>query len=68
MQVANFQAIRPMVNGVSRKSLSKKYKVKVVNFPSETSDKILDHLEKIIREKPDDVIVHVGTNNLMLTY
>ena len=46
-----------MVNGISEK-------VKIVNFPGGTSEKILEKMDDIIKEQPDDLIVHVGTNDL----
>ena len=39
-------------------------KVKVVNFPGGTSEKITDQLDGPIKGKPDDLIVHVGTNDI----
>ena len=53
-----------MVNGFSEKGLSVNYKGKIVNFPGGTSEKILEKLDVIIKEKPDDLIVHVGTNDV----
>ena len=57
-----------MVNDISEKGLSVNHKVKV-NFPggtseNGTSEKILGKLDIIIKEKPDDLIVHVGTNDI----
>ena len=40
-----------MVNGISEKCLSVKHKVKIVNFPGGTSEKILEKLDVIIKEK-----------------
>ena len=54
----------PMVNGISEKGLSVNHKVKIVNFPGGTSEKILEKLDDIIKEQPEDLIVHVGTNDL----
>ena len=53
-----------MVNGISEKGLSVNHKVKIVNFPGGTSEKILEKLDDIIKEQPEDLIVHVGTNDL----
>ena len=53
-----------MVNGISEKGLSVNHKVKIVNFPGDTSERILQKLDDIIKEQPDDLIVHVGTNDL----
>ena len=53
-----------MVNGISEKGLSVNHKVKIVNFPCGTNEKILEKLDDIIKEKPDDLIVHVETNDI----
>ena len=53
-----------MVNGISEKGLSVNYKVKIVNYPGGTSEKILEELDVIIKEKPDDLIVYAGTNDI----
>ena len=50
-----------MVNGISEKGLSVNHKVKIVKFPG---GKILQKLDVIIKEKPDDLIVYVGTNDI----
>ena len=56
-----------MVNGISEKGLSVSHKVKIVNFPGVTSEKILEKLDVIIKEKPDDVIFHVRTSDTLIT-
>ena len=53
-----------MVNGISEKGLSVNHKVKIMNFPGGTSDRILEKLDDIIKEKPGDLIVHAGTNGI----
>ena len=53
-----------MVNDISEKGFSVKHKVKILNFPGGTSKKILEKLYDIIKEQPDDLIVHVGTDDL----
>ena len=53
-----------MVNGISEKGLSVNHKIKIVNFPGSTNEKILEKLDDIIKEKPGDLIVHVGTNDI----
>ena len=52
------------VNGISEKGLSVNHKVQIVNFPGGASEKILEKLDVIIKEKPDDLIVHVGTKDV----
>ena len=54
----------PMVNGISEKGLSFNHKVKIVNLPGGTNEKILGKLDNIIKEKPDHLIVHVGNNDI----
>ena len=53
-----------MVNGISEKGLSVNHKVKFVNFQGGTSEKILEKLDVIIKENPDNLIVHVRTNDI----
>ena len=53
-----------MVNGISEKGLSINYKVKLVNFSGSTSEKILGKMDYIIKEKPEDLIFHAGTNDI----
>ena len=36
----------------------------MINFPGGTSEKITDQLDDLIEGKPDDFIVHVGTNGI----
>ena len=55
-----------VVNGICEKGLSVNYKVKILNFLGGISEKILDKLDVIIKEKPDDLVVHVGTNNITI--
>ena len=54
-----------MINGISEKGPSVSHKVKTVRSPDGTSEKILDKLDDIIKEKPDDLIIHVGKNHIM---
>ena len=53
-----------MVNGISENGLIVNYKEKIVNFPGSTSEKILEKLDDIIKEKPEDLIFHAGTNDI----
>ena len=53
-----------MLTNVSEKGLRKIHKVRVINFPGGTSEKITDQLDDLIKEKSDNLIVHVGTNDI----
>ena len=53
-----------IMNGISEEGLSVNCKVKIVNFSGSTCEKILEKLDDIIKEKPDDLMVHVGTNDI----
>ena len=53
-----------MLNNISEKGLSKTHKVKVINLPGGTSEKITDQLDDLIKRKPDDLIVHARTNDI----
>ena len=46
------------------KRLSKNRSVKVNNIPGEASDVILHKLDNFLKNKPDGLIVHAGTNNI----
>ena len=52
-----------MVNDISEKGVSVNYKVKVANFPV-VQVKRSRELDDIVKEKPDDLIVHAGTNDI----
>ena len=49
-----------MMNNIN--GLSKSNAVLVKNFPGATSEKILEEMDGIIKQKPDSIIVHAGTN------
>ena len=51
-----------MVNNINECGLSKTNKVLVRNFPGASSEKILEQMDEIIKEKPDPIIIHAGTN------
>ena len=53
-----------LVNVISEKGFSVNHKVKIVNFPGGPSEKILEKLDGIIKEKPHELIFHVGTNDI----
>ena len=54
-----------MVNDILEKGLSVNRKVKNVDFPGGTRGKILRKVDDKIKEQPDDLLVHVGTNDLI---
>ena len=51
-----------MVNNINEFGLSKSNTVLVKIFPGATSEKLLEEMDKIIKEKPDSIIIHSGTN------
>ena len=53
-----------MLNGLHEKGLSMNHKVKVKNYPGGTSETILDNIDDIVKNKPDFLIIHAGTNDL----
>ena len=53
-----------MLNNVNSCGLSKSKKVEVLNFPVATSIDIVKKMEDILEDKPQSLIVHVGTNDL----
>ena len=53
-----------LLNCIHEKGLSKNQSVKVNNIPGGTSDAILDKLDYFLKNKPDGLIVHAGTNDI----
>ena len=53
-----------MLKNISEKGLSKIHKVRVINFLGGTSEKITDQLDDLIKGKPDDLIIHVRSNDI----
>ena len=54
-----------MLNGMHEKVMSKNYIVKVNNIPGGTSATILENIDQLVKTKPDCLIVHAGTNDLV---
>ena len=54
-----------LLNGINEKGLSKNHSVKVNNIPGGTSDVILDKFDDFLKNKPDGLIVHAGTNDII---
>ena len=52
-----------LLNAINEKGLSN-HSVKVNNIPGGTSDIILDKLDDFLKNKPDGLIVHAGTNDI----
>ena len=53
-----------MSTGISGKSLSKKHNVSVTSFSGGTSEKIIQNVHDLLKDKPDDIVIHVGTNDI----
>ena len=53
-----------MVNDIYEKGLSVNHKVKIVNFPGSTCEKVLEKLDDIIKENLADLMVHAGINDI----
>ena len=54
-----------LLNGINEKGLSKRHKVKIVNKPGATSERLLlEDLDNLIKYQPESVIIHAGTNDL----
>ena len=51
-----------MVNNVNERGLSKSNTVLVKSFSGAASEKILEEMDEIIKEKPDSIIIHAGPN------
>ena len=54
-----------MLNGINERGLSKHQNVKIQNFLAGTTETILDNVETLVAEKPDCIIMHAGTNDIM---
>ena len=53
-----------MVKHINGLGISKNDQVQVKTYPGATTDDIMDYIKPTIRQKPDIVIVHSGTNDL----
>ena len=54
-----------VLHGINERGLSKHQNVKIQNFPGGTTETILDKVETLVAEKPDCIIIHAGTNDIM---
>ena len=53
-----------MLSGTDERRISKRdRKVKVKNFPGATIDNTYDHIKPLLKKCPDNILLHVGTNN-----
>ena len=52
------------LSAINERGLSKSNKAFVKNVLGATSEKILEEMNEIIKEKPDSTIIHAGTNDL----
>ena len=53
-----------MLTGISEKSLSKKHNASMTSFSVGTREKIIQNGDDLQRNKPDDIVIHVGTNDI----
>ena len=51
-----------MVNNINERGLSKSNTVLVKKFSGAANEKILEEMDEIIKEKPDYIMIHAGTN------
>ena len=53
-----------MLSGIEERRIAKRNrKVKVKNFPGATIDDMYDYIKPLLKKCPDNIILHVGTNN-----
>ena len=57
-----------MLNNVNSCGLSKSKKVEVLNFLGTTSTDIFNKMDDILEDKPQSLIVHVGTKDLTISF
>ena len=56
--------IDSLLTRISGKGLSRTHNVMVTNFPGGTNDKTVEKLDDFIKNKPDDSVIHIRTNDL----
>ena len=55
-----------MLPGIEERIISKRgRKVKAKNFPGATIDDMYDYIKPLLKKCPDNIILHVGTNNMI---
>ena len=52
-----------IMNDIDEKRLSRNWNVKVRCFSGATVDHMKDYLKPLLKKEPDNIILHVGTNN-----
>ena len=50
--------------GYQKKVLRKKHNVSVASFSDGTGEKIIQNVDDLLKHKPDDIVIHVGTNDM----
>ena len=55
-----------MLNGIQEKELNKNVDIKtqIRKYLGASSTDILDHIKPSLRKKPDQIVIHAGTNDL----
>ena len=54
-----------ILNGVNERGIkSKHFSVSIQPYSGANSNDIVDYIKPIIRKSPDDIIIHMGTNDL----
>ena len=51
-----------MFNNINERGQPKSITVLVKKFSGAASEKILEEMDEVIKEKPDSIIIHAGTN------
>ena len=58
-----------MLPGIDEKRISKRdRKVNVKNFPGATIDDMYNYIKPLLKKWPDNIILHVGTNNTVKSH
>ena len=57
-----------MLNGTQEKGLIKNadINIKIRKYPGASSTDILDHIKPSLRKEPDQIVIHAGTNDLII--
>ena len=53
-----------ILNGISQNCLNRAHNAKVTEFHGGTSDKIVEKLDDLIKDKRENLVIHIGTNDL----